>query len=345
MYSESMNQPQRPTPKPPLTDPLFLGIDIGGTKTHALLADEQGRAVGFGEGGPGNPDGVGHDGMAAVMQASLEAALTQAGASRAQIAGAGFGIGGLDWPAQHPLMLETIARLGLDCPVEAVNDAILGLLAGSEQGWGVSVVAGTGCNCWGIDRQRRTGQVTGLGAWMGEAAGAGELVHAAIVAIAREWTHRGPPTALTQAFAQRVGAADALDLLEGLGMGRFQIRASAAPLVFAVAREGDPVALELVRWAGRELGDLAVGVIRQLHFENEAFEVVLAGSFYKGSPLVAEELGRMVQRVAPAARLVRLHAPPVVGGALLGMDLSGRDPRPLRPRLIQSVEYVVNSHA
>jgi N-acetylglucosamine kinase-like BadF-type ATPase len=162
---------------------------------------------------------------------------------------------------------------------------------------------------------------------MGEAAGAGELVHAAIVAIARQWTRRGPPTALAEAFAQQVGAANALDPLEGLGMGRYSIRASAAPLVFEVARQGDAVALDLVRWAGCELADLALGVIRQLHFEDEEFEVVLAGSFYKGSPLLAEELGRTVHKFAPGARLVRLHAPPVVGGALLGMERTGLDPR------------------
>jgi N-acetylglucosamine kinase-like BadF-type ATPase len=217
---------------------LFLGIDIGGTKTHALLADAQGRAVGFGHSGPGNPDSVGHAGMAAVMQTALQTALSQAGARREDIAGAGFGIGGLDWPAQHSLMLETIRRLELHCPVEAVNDAIIGLLAGAEQGWGVAVVAGTGCNCWGIDRQRRTGQVTGLGHWMGEAAGAGELVQAAVIAIARQWTRRGPATVLTQIFAQHVGASSALDLLEGVGMGRYHIRASAAPLVFAGGAPG-----------------------------------------------------------------------------------------------------------
>ena len=32
----------------------FLGIDVGGSKTHALIADEQGRACGFGKAGPGN---------------------------------------------------------------------------------------------------------------------------------------------------------------------------------------------------------------------------------------------------------------------------------------------------
>ena len=53
-------------------------------------------------------------------------------------------------------------------------------------GWGVAVVAGTGCNAWGWDQSHRIAQMTGMGWWMGEAAGAGELVHEALrwVAVA-----------------------------------------------------------------------------------------------------------------------------------------------------------------
>jgi hypothetical protein len=36
--------------------------------------------------------------------------------------------------------------------------------------------AGTGCNAWGWDRSRRVGRVTGYGTWLGEGAGASELV-------------------------------------------------------------------------------------------------------------------------------------------------------------------------
>ena len=32
----------------------FLGVDVGGTKTHALIADENGRMTDFGRSGPGN---------------------------------------------------------------------------------------------------------------------------------------------------------------------------------------------------------------------------------------------------------------------------------------------------
>ena len=41
----------------------FLGVDIGGTKSHALIADESGQVVGFGRAGAGNWEGVGYDGL------------------------------------------------------------------------------------------------------------------------------------------------------------------------------------------------------------------------------------------------------------------------------------------
>jgi N-acetylglucosamine kinase-like BadF-type ATPase len=31
---------------------FYLGVDVGATKTHALIADESGRVRGFGRGGP-----------------------------------------------------------------------------------------------------------------------------------------------------------------------------------------------------------------------------------------------------------------------------------------------------
>src|SRR5512136_2640866 len=114
----------------------FLGVDVGGTKTHALIADENGQACGFGEAGPGNHEGVGYDGLAAALQIAVEQALARAAISQGQIAGAGFGVGGYDWPSEREPTLQAICTLGLDAPSEAVNDALIGLLAGAEEGWG-----------------------------------------------------------------------------------------------------------------------------------------------------------------------------------------------------------------
>jgi N-acetylglucosamine kinase-like BadF-type ATPase len=316
----------------------FLGVDVGATKTHALIADENGQACGFGEAGPGNHETVGYDGLAAALQTAVAQALARAGLSRDRIAGAGFGIGGYDWPSEREPTLEAIRTLGLEAPFEAINDALIGLLAGSEEGWGVVVVAGTGCNAWGRDRARRTGRMTGMGWQMGEAAGAAELVAEAVRGIARDWSRRGPPTRLTQAFVAHTGARDAEDLLEGITLGRLALDASTAPIVFRVASEGDTVAREAIEWAGRELGSLATGVIRQLGFEALAFDVVLVGSLYDGGPLLTEAVRRTVQAIAPEARLVRLAARPVVGGVLLGMEQAGLDGHAARPQLIETCQ-------
>ncbi|UCG26247.1 MAG: hypothetical protein JSW55_09780, partial [Chloroflexota bacterium] len=96
-------------------------------------------------------------------------------------------------------------------------------------------------------------------------------------------------------------------------------------------------------WAGRELGSLAVGVIRQLSLEKEAFDVVLSGSLYKGSSTLEEEMRQTIHAVAPGARLVRLKAPPVIGGVLLGMDKAGLDTAALRQTLFRTTNELHGS--
>jgi N-acetylglucosamine kinase-like BadF-type ATPase len=321
----------------------FLGVDVGSTKTHALISDEDGQALGFGKAGAGNHEVVDYPGLEAALQASTRAALEMASIPKEQIAGAGFGVSGYDWPSERQPTLEVIASLGLSCPLDAVNDTVLGLLAGASQGWGIAVVSGTGNNCWGWDAQRRTGRVTGMCGGFGEFCGSGELVWKAFHNVVHAWTRRGPPTHLTQAFIERVGASDATDLLEGVSQGRYQLDAGAAPLVFQVARAGDAVAQEVITWAGQELGMLVISVVRQLGFQKLDFEVVLIGSMFEGGTLLTDPMRQTIHTEAPGARLVRLAAPPVVGGVVLGMQVAGIDAPARRERLIQSTAAMLKA--
>ena len=314
----------------------YLGIDIGATKSHALIADENGKAVGFGATGPGNHEVVGWEGYRRVLQEITRQALDSAGVEISQIRGAGFGIAGYDWPSQRDPTLDGIATLGLDCPLEAVNDAVLGIFAGSSEGWGISIISGTGENCWGVDRERRYAHMTGNGALMGEYGGAGTIVARALQAVAKEWGRRGPKTRLTPVFIQRTGASDLDDMLEGLVLGRYKLSAADAPLVFQVAEAGDAVAVGVLRWAGNELADMINGVSRQLGFTEQPFEVVMIGSTFKGGRLLIGPMKAAVRAVNPKARFVRLHAPPVVGAVLLGMEQAGVDGYTVRKQLIQT---------
>jgi hypothetical protein len=83
------------------------------------------------------------------------------------------------------------------------------------------------------------------------------------------------------------------------------------------------VARQLIHWAGYELGEMANAVIRQLEFENLAFDVVMSGSMFEGGPLLIDPMRETIQKVAPRARLVRLNVPPVIGAVILGMEAAG----------------------
>ena len=320
----------------------YLGVDIGATKSEALIADERGRALGSGRAGPGNHEVVGYDGLRRVLADITGQAATSAGIAMADISGAGFGVAGYDWPSERAETLESIATLGLGCPYEAVNDALIGLLAGAAQGWGLAVIAGTSNNCWGWGPDRApVGHVTGNGMMFAEYGGAAELVWKARAAVAAEYTRRGPATALTAAFVRATGATSLEDLLDGLSQGRYRIRSEHAPLVFEVANAADAVAAECITWAGRELGSLACGVIRQIGIADCEFEVVLVGSLYNGGERLIGPMRETIHHLAPHARLVRLAAPPVVGAVILGMDVAEADGSALRAALTESAASVL----
>jgi N-acetylglucosamine kinase-like BadF-type ATPase len=255
---------------------------------------------------------------------AIDGAIIDAKIHKNQISGAGFGIAGYDWSAEEPLMRATINTLGIDAPYKMVNDVVLGLLAGTSEGWGVAVVSGTGCNCRGWDKEhKREGRVTGYGVLMGEGAGGSELINHTMQIIGYSWTKRLPPTALANAFIQHAGAKNLEDLIEGYTKGLYDIGADTAPLVFQTAEQGDVAARDIAKWAGAELGEMANAVIRQLNFENLEFEIALIGSMFKSGELIIAPMRETVHAIAPHAKLVPAEVKPAVGAVLLGMEASG----------------------
>ncbi|MFZ5910422.1 MAG: N-acetylglucosamine kinase [Chloroflexota bacterium] len=319
----------------------FLGIDVGSSKTHALIADEAGRCLGFGKAWGGNYQGVGYDGLAGVLQRSFEQACQAAGVSAGQVAGAGFGVAGYDFPSDREPHLGAIAKLGLSCPVEVVNDGVNGLLAGTSHGVGVNVTAGSGVNCRGLGPDGQEGRIVGNGYTFGEFGGGIEITWKGLHMVNYAWIKRIPPTALTQVYLEATGAKDELDLMEGLSNNTYHLFPFIAVRIFEAAHAGDAAAREILQWAGQELGWLAVSVIRQIGMEKDEVEVVQSGSVFEGGPILTQPMREVILRHVPKARLTRLDGPPVVGPVLLGMKMAGLDGYPLRQTLIQTAKEIV----
>jgi N-acetylglucosamine kinase-like BadF-type ATPase len=318
----------------------FVGFDVGSTKTHALIVDESGQCVGSGKASGGNYQAVGYDGLKAALRESLGAALQASGIKKAQIAGAGFGIAGYDFPSDRAPHLEAIATLGLPCPMEIVNDGVNGLLAGATRGIGVNVTAGSSNNCRGRNQHGKEGRIVGNGPLFGEFGGAMEIVQRGLQMVNYAWIKRRPATALTRIYLEAVGAKNELDLMEGLSNEQYQLPTSLAVLVSETARNGDAAAQAVICWAGEELGWLAVSVARQIEMENEAVEIIQSGSVFEAGKTVIQPMAEVVLQHCPRAKLIRLDGPPVVGAVLLGMEQAKFDGYAVRDRMARTAKAV-----
>ncbi len=313
---------------------IFLGVDIGSSTSHGLLADEEGRILGFSEGGPGNHEVVGYDGLYEVLSQITNEVLQSAGVGMEEIQGSGFGVSGYDWPSERSPTLEVINRLGLPTAIELVNDTLLGMYAGSEQGWGIVILAGSGENCWGRDPHGKIGRMTGWGPFMGEYGGASTIAAKAIQVVSAEWGQRGPTTSLTQLLIDETGAQDIHDLIEGLCMDRYHVGAKITPKIFQAAEGGDSVAHQIIGWTAEHLAGMVIGVVHQLGFQQENFEVVEMGGVFQAGKLLIDPFRAAVHEQTPGACFVPLKVPPVVGAVLLAAEPAEVDHRRMREQLV-----------
>ncbi|MBK8615839.1 MAG: hypothetical protein IPN96_01755 [Anaerolineales bacterium] len=319
----------------------FLGIDVGSSKTHALIADETGNCLGFGKAWGGNHQTVGYDGLQNVLKESFEQAREMAGISASEIAGAGFGVAGYDFPSDRESHLQAIAALGLTCPFELVNDGVNGLLAGADRGIGVNVTAGSSNNCRGRGRDGREGRIVGNGPTFGEFGGGIEIAIKALNMVNYAWIKRIPPTKLTQILLNATGAKDEVDLMEGLSNEQYHLFPFIAVDVINAAREGDAAASEVVRWAGEELGWLAVSVARQIGMENDEVDIIQSGSIFEAGEIITNPMRDLILKHCPQARIIRLNSQPVVGAVILGMEQAHVDGYAIRENLIRAANEIV----
>jgi N-acetylglucosamine kinase-like BadF-type ATPase len=312
---------------------IAVGVDGGATKTDAVVVDATGRVLGLGSSGGSNWEIYGLDGALAAIREGVDGALAAAGLELDVVDAAALALAGCDWPSDHERLTGALAPLGMRGPVTIVNDTVGALRAGTDDPFGIASVAGTGGSTTGRNRAGVTFRTLAI-TW-GEGCGASGIVRDALHAMARAYHAQAPPTALTEAWCAEVGFADASALFEALSRhDRRAASSSLCPLVMQCAREGDHAAIEVVRGAGLQHGADVVGVARRLVMVDDAFDVVAAGGVHRAAePLFKDAFESTISAAIPRACFVTLTNKPVVGAALLALELLDVDTPPLRSRL------------
>ena len=195
-----------------------------------------------------------------------------------------------------------------------------------ERYWGVAVTCGAGINCVGVDPAGRTTGYLALGDISGDWGGGAGLGREALWWAVRAEDGRGPQTALREAVAAHFGMPTVRDVTLGMHLGKIGKEAvrGLAPVLLAVAREGDQVAGDLVRRQAEEICVMAVVVMRRLGLTARATPVVLGGGLMTArDPLLLTEITKRIAAAAPRATVTVVAVPPVAGAALLGLDHVG----------------------
>ena len=140
-----------------------LGVDGGGTKTHALVADEIGNVLGSGISGPANWEETGLGGAAAAMGSAIREAASAAGRRPADVEQSVFGLAGIDWESDLRRLDVVADSLKLGGPSRILNDSFVALRAGTTEPWGMVIVAGTGSVTAGRNRDGELFRTLGEG--------------------------------------------------------------------------------------------------------------------------------------------------------------------------------------
>jgi N-acetylglucosamine kinase-like BadF-type ATPase len=222
-----------------------------------------------------------------------------------------------DWSTTAAVVNDTFAvlRAGLD-----------GATAPAAPRWGIGVTCGAGINCVGVHPDGRTTGYLALGTISGDWGGGSGLGYAALWWAVRAEDGRGPQTALREAVAAHFGVATVRDVTLGLHLGEISKDAllGLAPVLLAVANEGDEVARDLVHRLAEEICVMAVVAMRRLGLTAEATPVVLGGGLMTArDPLLLAEITERITAAAPRASVTVVAVPPVAGAALLGLDHVG----------------------
>lgn len=317
-----------------MTVPLVVGIDQGSSHTRAVVAaaagPEAGRLLGV-----GRAAGACHayDGMAAAMAAARAAvgeALAAVGADAGDVTQVCAGMTGADWPDEYELLQEHLAALTFEPsgarfggPVRVTNDCIIALRGGTAQPYGAILVAGTGANC---AARSPAGEEFIYGYYHDdELQGGMALGRAALWAVYRAHTGRGPTTSLTARLLDFYGLAGVDELRRGQLEHRLPRPVKdLAPLVFEEADRGDEAAAAIVTAFAEGSAGLALAALERFAMLDLPLDVVLSGSIFKArGPLLVSTLAAAIHHRAPRARLVSARYEPVVGAALLALEQSG----------------------
>lgn len=302
----------------------LLGVDGGGTKTLAAIADTKGNVLGIARSGPSNFQGIGITRAGINLQEAIDRAIKKADIDPEELAFATYGIAGADRDDDFDIVHSYVNPANKASCYMITNDTTIALRAGTTDGVGVALIAGTGSNTIGFSSDFKQKKVGGLGPLTGDYGSAGDIAKKGILASMKYYDGRGPKTTMYEMFCKELNLHKLEDIIELSYIDKYvplHIH-TLAPIVFKAATNGDKVAKSILKNTGRQIGHEAVTCVKALFDKDDDITIILGGSvFQRGEdPTMINSLSQYVLKRYKKAKIIKLKNEPCLGALLWSFD-------------------------
>jgi glucosamine kinase len=283
---------------------IVIGIDGGGSKTHAIVADEHGSTIAETV-GPGSAVKPGHaEDSANVIADVVRDALASCEMTHVMPRAICVGVAGAGREAQRHELWQALMSRELASELVIHSDFSIALDDAFGDGPGILLISGTGSVAFGRGPTGTTSRCGGWGPVCGDEGSGAWIGRRALSVVTASSDGREPETGLTGAILTAAQLNETSDLVEWASRATPGTLATLAPVVMSVAESGDLRANAIVTLAVEELVLHVRALARQLFGdERAALGVALSGGMLQRGSTLRKRLEHRLKSAVPGGQV------------------------------------------
>ena len=288
-----------------MTPVIVVGVDGGGTKTRAVVADESGKALADVEGPPSAVKPGQAERSAQVIAETVTLALEAAEMSHVMPKVVCVGVAGVGRENERQALWQALAAREIGEEILVHADATVALDDAFGDGPGVLLIAGTGSVAFGRGPTGTVGRCGGWGPSIGDEGSGAWIGRRALSVVTAAADGREPETALTGAVLTAAQVNEVSELIVWASSATPAMLGTLAPAVMSEAEAGDLRANALLSLAVEELMLHIRALARQLFMDERAsVPVALTGGLLKRGQPLRKRLEQRMKSAVPGATVL-----------------------------------------